>query len=229
MVYMMSYGMSIDNERHNALHPQVTTLCTTKKIENAIIVEGGTVTRVGFALDMDDMVDNGLERHDTVALLYHPMESKRYKLAVEVSNALYGMNFIDNVITFGTSEGYNYHKKPAGLVRHYSNANRNEVAAVFNTSKIFINPSNSEGLNLTPIEATLCGCPSVICDGAIDEIFIDGETCFIADSEFTSLCDNARELYAEIGTYRPIFRDNMREIVNQYTWDKLIKNFKEVL
>lgn len=229
MVYMMSWGMSLTNERHNALHPDVTALCTTKKIEDAIVAEGGKVYRVGFALDMNDMVDLGNERHDTLALYYHPMESKRYKLGVEVSNALYGMKFIDNVLTFGTSEGYSYHKKPAGLVKHYQNASRTDVLNVFNASKMFIMPSVSEGLNLTPIEATLCGCPSIIVDGAIDEIFIDGETCFIADSEFTSLCDNARELYAEIGTYRPIFKDNMREIVNQYTWDKLIKNFKDVL
>ena len=230
MVYMMSWGMEINRERHNAFHPDVTALCTTKKIEDAIVAEGGKVHRIGFALDMADMVDLGNERHDTLALYYHPSELKRYKLAVDVSNALYGMKFIDNVLTFGTAEGYTYHKKPAGLVKHYQNATRTDVLNVFNASKMFIMPSVSEGLNLTPIEATLCGCPSIIVDGEIGEIFIDGVTCFVAKKDdYFEIENDAIEMLSNIDVYRVQFADNLREIIEDYTWDNLIKKFKEVL
>lgn len=230
MVYMMSWGMSYANERHNALHPEVTTLCTTKKIEDAIVAEGGKVHRIGFALDMADMEDFGETRSDTLALYYHPMESKRYKLAVDISNGLYGQNFIDNVVSFGTKEGYQNFKKPAGLVKHYPNANRGIITGLFNASKLFVNPSVSEGLNLTPIEATLCGCPSVIVDGAIGELFIDGVTCFVAKKDdYFEILNDAIEMLSDIDIYRVQFADNLREIVAEYTWENLIKKFKEVL
>lgn len=230
MVYMLSYGMSLFNEKHNALCPYVTTLCSTKKIEDAILADGGTVHRIGFALDMNDMQDFGEERRDTLALYYHPMESKRYRLSVDISNALYGQQMIDTVLTFGTKEGYTAFKKPAGLVKHYPNASRVDVQGIFNASRLFINPSVSEGLNLTPIEATLCGCPSVVCDGAIGEIFLDGENCFVSPKEdYFEILNDAIEMLSDIEIYRTKFANNMREIVSGYTWDKLIKNFKEVL
>ena len=113
--------------------------------------------------------------------------------------------------------------------KHYRNANRKEVKNIFNQSKVFIMPSISEGLNLTPIEA-LCGCPAVICDGAIGELFIDGETCFVAkhDDNFDVL-NNTIELISNIDECRPLFRDNMRKLINNYTWDKLITNFNKLL
>ena len=229
-VYMLSYGMSYANERHNALHPKVTTLCSTKKIEQAIIKDGGLVTRIGFALDMDDMFDEGKERFDNSALYYHPMASKRYPLAVEISNALYGQKLIDNVYTFGTHDGYESHKKPAGLIKHYFNANREQIRHLFNQSRVFISTSNSEGLNLTPVEATLCGCPAVICDGAIGELFIDGHTCYIAkEGDYFDVLNCAIELLSDFDLYRELFRDNMRKIVKQYTWDNLLNNFKKVI
>lgn len=230
MVYMLSYGMSIANERHNALHPGVTTLCSTKKIEQAIVNDGGEVHRIGFALDLTDMDDYGESRQDAAALYYHPMESKRYKLAVDVSNGLYGQNMIDKVYSFGTKEGYSGYKKPAGLVKHIQNANRAEVAGLFNLTKIFISTSVSEGLNLTPVEATLCGCPSVVCDGAIGELFIDGETCFVSTKDdYFEILNDSIELLSDADIYRCQFADNLREIIEDYTWDKLIKKFKEVL
>lgn len=230
MVYMMSYGMSITNERRNVHHPKVTALCTTKKIESAIVHGGGKVHRIGFALDMEDMVDLGNERRDTISLYYHHMQSKRYEFATSISDHLYRLNFVESVITFGSSENYNSFRKPAGLQKHYMNAKRSDVLEVFNSSNIFVNPSVSEGLSLTPIESTLCGCPAVICDGAIGEIFIDKQTCFVAkQDDFFDITNQAIELLCYYETYRKEFAANMRDIVSQYTWDKLIKKFKEVI
>ena len=176
------------------------------------------------------MDDYATDRSDAVALYYHPMDSKRYKLAVEVSNGLYGQNLIDKVYSFGTKEGYSGYKKPAGFVKHFFNANRAEVAGVFNSSKIFINTSVSEGLNLTPIEATLCGCPSIVCDGAINELFIDGVTCFVSTKDdYFEILNDSIELLSDYDIYRVQFADNLREIIEDYTWDNLIAKFNELL
>jgi glycosyltransferase involved in cell wall biosynthesis len=232
-IYFLSYGMAYDREKANAAlisHPKVTTMCSTKKIEKAIKNDGYGVTRVGFALDMDDMYDKGEERENAMAIYYHPMKSKRYSMAVEVADSLFGSNFVDGVYSFGTSEGYDKAKKPIGLVKNYPNACRTDVLNVFNASKLFIMPSVSEGLNLTPIEATLCGCPSIISDGEIGEIFIDGVTCFVAKhDDYFEIMNDAIEMLSDIDVYRVQFADNMREITNKYTWDKLISNFNKLL
>jgi len=60
---------------------------------------------------------------------------------------------------------------------------KDEIRRIFSRSSAFIMPSISEGLNRTPIEATLCGCPSVICDGAIDDVFFNNKTCLIAEKD----------------------------------------------
>lgn len=230
MVYMLSYGMNYHVERHNALNHRLTTLCSTKKIEDAITKDGGEVHRIGFALDMEDMQDDGTERKDLLAIYYHPHENKRYRLAIDVAIRLHGMNFINNIISFGSADGWRNNNPFPVMNKHYRNANRKEVKNIFNQSKVFIMPSISEGLNLTPIEATLCGCPAVICDGAIGELFIDGETCFVAnpDDNFDIL-NNSIELISNVDECRPLFRDNMRKLINNYTWDKLITNFNKLL
>ncbi len=230
-IYMLSYGMSPQIERYNALNKNVKTLCSTKKIEAAIINDGGTVNRVGFALDMQDMWDDMSIKGFNAAIYYHPMESKNYPMAVEVVNALYGMRHINGVYSFGTEEKYFSARKPINLIEHYPNANREEIRSLFNRSKIFINPSVSEGLNLTPVEATLCGCPSIICDGAVDELFINGHTCFVAEKgDFNDIINNAvKVLSSDYAMYREVFRDNMKEIIKEYTWSNLITNFKNAL
>jgi len=229
MIYMLSYGMAIDRERKNIHTKGIDVLCSTKKIEDAIHDENIDVNRIGFALDMDDMYDEGKERTDDLAIYYHPMPSKNYKLAVDISDALFGSNYITGVHSFGTNEGYKSFDRPIALLSHTPNADRMQVRDIFNKCKLFINPSSSEGLNLTPIEATLCGCPSVIVDGAKDEIFIDGLTCFMSNNNFFELYNDSIELLAYIDSYKDIFRDNMRRIVKDYTWDRLIGNINKLL
>jgi hypothetical protein len=48
LVYMLSYGMSIERERKNALNKEIIVMCSTKKIEKEILKDGGIVHRVGF-------------------------------------------------------------------------------------------------------------------------------------------------------------------------------------
>lgn len=230
LVYMLSWGMSPDNERYNAMHKEVTALCSTKKIEDAIHKEGGTVKRIGFALQMEQMYDMCLERKDMLALYYHPAPAKQYDVAIKVSDNLFGNSYIDHVISFGSLENYNQHKKPAGLVGHYKNATKQEIRDIFNVAKFFVMPSKSEGLNLTPVESTLCGCPAVIVDGAIGELFIDGETCIIAKSgSYYDVLESTYKLINNIDEYKEKFRDNLNEIAKEYTMDKLVANVKDVL
>jgi len=231
LIYMLSYGMAIERERKNVHTPGVTVMCSTKKLEKVISAEGVKVNRVGFALDMTEMyVDNKIERKNYVAIMYHANSDKRYDLAVAVANDLYLRKKIDGVITFGGTVGYEHAQKPLGLVKHYSLANRDEIREIFNTCKCYIMPSVSEGLNLSPIESTLCGCPAVICDGAIDELFFDGKTCFVAIPEsVTSILSKTETILSNFDKYSTKFRKELKPIVDSYNWETVVKNIMNLL
>lgn len=229
MLNMLSYGMSIDNERRNVFTEGVTVMCSTKKIEDAIIADDGKVHRIGFALDMDDMYDYGEKRDNLLAIYYHPMPSKRYDLSVKIANELLEEGVIDDVISFGVADGYDKHKHPNKVI-HYTNASREQVRDIFNKCKCFLMPSISEGLNLTPIEATLCGCQSVICDGAINEIFNATYNCHIVEKDNKDILYwFTKNSFDELYNIRDLFMNNMRETVNQFTWDKVVNNIKKLI
>jgi glycosyltransferase involved in cell wall biosynthesis len=208
---MLSYGMAIEREHKNIMNPNVTVLCSTKKLEKVISMQGVTVTRIGFALDMEEMKCDDLVRYRAIAILYNEMESKRSQMAIGVGERLVKEGYIDGIMII-------------------QNADRQGIREIFNSCKCFLMPSVSEGLNLTPIEATLCGCPSVICDGAIGEIFFNEQNCFVTPKDNTSLMiGKVKEVIDNYDKYAEPFRANMAEIVKEHTWDKLITNLTAVL
>lgn len=230
MINMLSYGMSINAERYNSHHPKVEVLCSTEKIKMAILNDGHKeVHKIGFGLEMDDMFNYDEQRKDILALYYHPMPSKMYQLAMDIATGLYGNGLIDGAISFGTKESYSTFKKMPFLENHTFNADRTQIRNIFNKAKIFLNPSISEGLNLTPIEATLCGCPSIICDGA-SEVLVDNFTCLMVDDgDYFDILNTAIELMSNYDDYQYLFENNMRRIVKEYTWDKVVDNFQNIV
>lgn len=231
MLYMLSYGMAIDRERKNVLTPNVTVMCSTKKLEKEISKESVKVHRVGFALDFADMYDDPVvTRHNYLAIMYHPSKEKRYSTAVIVANEMYRLGLIDGVVSFGTDVNYSNSVKPNGLVKHVSNANRDQVREIFNSCKCFLMPSITEGLNLTPIESTLCGCPAVICDGAVDELFFHKQTCFIAEKDnIADLVSLTSMALTDFDKYSSKFKEEMLSVVSTYTWDKVVKNIIDLI
>lgn len=229
-VFMQSYGMSIANEKRNALNKRILTLCTTKKIEYLIKADGGIVHNVGMGLDIKGFTNRNEERKNYLAIMYHNMYSKRYETAVRVANMLYKDKVIDGVISFGMEEGYHNYYHPKGLVKHYPNATREEVASIFNQCKAFLMPSTSEGFNITPIEATLCGCPAVICDGAIGEIYIDEFNCFVVPKEnIVSMYEHILDIVINFALYSESFNDNMNKMIEGYTWANVANKIKMFL
>jgi glycosyltransferase involved in cell wall biosynthesis len=164
--------------------------------------------------------------------MYHDMPSKKYDVAVQVADILFDKGIIEGVISFGGSENYNKHKHPKGLKAYYGNATKSGVAEVFNQCKAYLMPSVSEGLNLTPIESTLCGCPAVICDGAIDEIFIHSRNCYtVRDNNLQEMAVKLETIITHgeelrINTY---FNVRMREQIKGYTWSNVANKIKEIL
>lgn len=229
-VFMQSYGMSPLNEYKNATNQFVTCFCTTQKIEQAIIADGGNPHRIGFGLDMDGFVDYGNLRKNYLAIMYHNMPSKKYDISVRVADLLFSKGIIEGVVSFGMSEGYNNHKHPKGLVKHYSNATKTQVAEVFNQCKAYLMPSVSEGLNLTPIESTLCGCPSTIVDGAIGEIFMNQLNCIVVKpNDYDRMFTKISEFIEDYEDYSEVYESTMREVIKGYAWSNVANKLKELL
>jgi glycosyltransferase involved in cell wall biosynthesis len=230
LIYMLSYGMSIDVERRNVKNEKVTVMCSTRKIENAIRAEGVKVHRIGFALDMEDMINEGLPRKEYLAVMYNPMVSKQYNEAVKMADYLFKEGIIDGVLSFGTSREYARYKHPKGLVQFFPDADRTTIKDIFNKCKCYLMPSVSEGLNLSPIESTLCGCPAVICDGAIGEIYFDRKNCQIAkSSDKTEMMNQVWDIIVNFEIYSSEYENYMRELVAKYTWDKVITRLNKLL
>ena len=228
--YFQSYGMSYANEHSNANHTAIINLCSTKKIEYAIKNDGLYVDNIGFGLDMQEFVDYGNERKNYLAIMYHDMPSKKYDIAVRVADLLYSKGIIDGVISFGMLDNYKKHQHPKGLVAHYGNATKAGVADVFNQCKAYLMPSVSEGLNLTPIESTLCGCPAVICDGAINEIFVDNINCIVVKkNDIFEMANELRLLIENYNSESINMKFNMQETIKGFTWSNVANKIKEVL
>jgi glycosyltransferase involved in cell wall biosynthesis len=229
-IFMQSYGMSIEQERKNALNKKALVLCTTKKIEDAIKADGGNVYRIGHGFDLHHFYDKGLDRKNYLAIMYHHMETKQYDVAVMVADVLYDDGVIDGVITFGMSDGYNEHKHPKGLVKHYSHADKDGVSEVFNQCKAYLMPSISEGLNLTPIEATLCGCPSVLCSGAIGELFLDEINCLVVPNSVDEMYMAVKSIMEDLEKSE-FFMYNMESVIygGKSSWSDVADNLRKLL
>lgn len=225
-ILMLSYGMNPPVEKRNVLFPNINVLCSSKKIEKAILVDGGKVNRIGIGLDMSDMYLTNIPRKRYMAILYHDMITKRYPLAVEIADHLLRFKLIDGVITFGRANDYNKAVKPKGLIKHYTNANKDTIREIFNTCSLFLMPSSTEGINLTPIESTLCGCPTVLYDGAIDEVFFNERNCLVAKNKkvmIESCIDILQNDYSEK------FRVDMLDTIKDMTWERVINNLKKAI
>mgnify|MGYP003825360623 CR=1 FL=1 len=229
-ILMLSYGMNLPVEKSNIHNSKLKVLCSTKKLEKAIKDEGVEVFRLGIGLDMSEMYQNNIERKNYLAILYNNMGVKKYQTAVKVADILYQNKIIDGVISFGRSDGYNKYQHPKGLIKHYSRASRDEVREIFNTCKCFLMPSVSEGLNLTPIESALCGCPAVLCDGAIGEIFFDKINCLVAAKEdISDMVNKCKHLISNFEIASPLFQKDMNETIKNMTWNKVFDNLKKIL
>ena len=229
-ILMLSYGMNLPVERRNVLNKKLTVLCSSKKIEKEILKEGVIVHRIGIALDMSEFYLEQRERKNYLAILYNDMETKKYGTAVKIASILYRSKIIDGVISFGKKNGYESFKKPEGLVKHYSDATPVQIREIFNTCKCYLIPSVTEGINLTPIESTMCGCPAIICDGAIDEIFFHEKNCFIVPKEDVKvMVEYCTEVIENYDKYAEPFRKEMIEVTKEMTWGKVMKNLIDIL
>lgn len=229
-ILMLSFGMALERERFNIFNKKMSILSPTKRTQELIEKEKVFCQHIGFGTDYYNFFPEiGVEKEKIAVLLYHSEKNKMYDFAVQIVNKLCDEKLIDGVITFGTQTDYFKHKHPKKLIRHCFNAKRAEIREFFSRASIFIMPSITEGLNLTPLEATLCGCPSILCDGAIGDIFFNDFTCQIAEkNNFEDFYKKSKKILLDknLGEY---YRNNMLKEIKNFTWEKTIENILRVM
>ncbi len=118
-----------------------------------------------------------------------------------------------------------------------------EIVRLFNRAKLFVLPSRSEGLGLTPLEAMSSGCPALLSNIKVFQGYIkDGENGFLFemfDENGMELSENeivqnlAAKLEAishmEDKQVAKIALEGVKLVRESYAWGKVVQNYEKIL
>ncbi len=234
-ILMLSYGMAINRERKNVMSHGVTVMTSTFRTQELIMVDrserlfksdGSIIHHVGFGFNPEPFypVPTPKPTECYAALYRHPSKDKKYDLARSIALQLCTEGLIDGYITFGPTVVERDGLEP-GCIGHVHNATTDELRELFNACSVFIMPSITEGLNRTPAEATLCGCPSVLCDGAKGELYFPGVNCkWVLKDSYAATLNAARDILSN--RYEEEWAEDMLHRVKPYTFTSVAEKIK---
>ena len=101
--------------------------------------------------------------------------------------------------------------------------------------KIFVLPSEREGFSMSTLEAMSCGAVPVVAEPEYSEVFgvsdfvIDGETgLYYPFGSITNLVECIKVLMSDEEKFN-VMVDNGKKLIKNYSWDKIINQYKELL
>ena len=106
-----------------------------------------------------------------------------------------------------------------------------EIPAIIKSTDIFVNPSYSEGLPTSVMEACAGGCAIVATDvGGTNEIITDGVNGFLYEPKNEVDLENKIKYLIENPDIRKEFGEKAKlNIVKEYSWDKIIIKWKNLI
>jgi glycosyltransferase involved in cell wall biosynthesis len=125
-------------------------------------------------------------------------------------------------------------KKPSrefpDWVEFYCNASQEKIVELYNSCAIFVGPSLIEGWGLPPCEAMSCGCAVAVTEiGGHNEFAIHEKTALLSPPKNPeALAENILKLCSDFELSYKIAAQGY-EYVHQFTWDKSVKRFNEIL
>ena len=114
---------------------------------------------------------------------------------------------------------------------YVGNLAHDEIMALYNQSDIFINPSYSEGLPTSILEAGLMKCAIIATPvGGTVEIIDDGINGRLCDSTIDSIIEKMKSLINNKELIKKVSRNIHNSILEKFTWEstakKIIDNVK---
>ena len=229
--WMLSWGMAPKEEWEVARNVGVVMTSTLRTRRMIAEDMGIPSVPVGFVFDpiTADYLHPQGTKQSCIALNYHPRKEKKYRTAAEVADRLCDEGLATQVVSFGVSRRYEDAYKPKMLTKHVPDADIGWIRAMFQQSSLFLMPSVTEGLNRTTAEATLCGCPAVLCDGAVGELYHHGGNCLIVPKyDQEALYEAGRAiLCGDVDTSN--WERDMRSCVEGRTADKVAANIEKTM
>ncbi len=115
-------------------------------------------------------------------------------------------------------------------VEFHLNPTNDELRKIYNSCDIFVFPSHCEGFGLPPMEAMACKIPVITTNvGAVPDITISRKTALISQSgDIEDLSRNVMELI-EDEQKRNIISDAGYQYIQEFTWDKAVDQFENIL
>jgi glycosyltransferase involved in cell wall biosynthesis len=163
----------------------------------------------------------------SICLLYHNLEWKGSEFAVKALRKIKD-RFPEVIITF-----FSIHNRPKNIdpsFHFYKNPSQKKLKYLYNSSKIFISPSLTEGWGLTPCEAMLCGCAVIATN--IDghrEFLIDGVNgLFCKPSDPDSIVEKVEYLFNNPDVAERLSK-NARESLKKFDWNSRTTLFEQAL
>lgn len=101
------------------------------------------------------------------------------------------------------------------------------IPGILKTTDIFVNPSYSEGLPTSVLEACAAGCAVVATDvGGTDEIILDGSTGFLVKPGDQRGLTNKINFLLENESVRDTFRKNAKAyVMDNSSWDQIMEQW----
>lgn len=102
--------------------------------------------------------------------------------------------------------------------------------SLYNSVDIFINPSYSEGLPTTVLEAGLMKCAVVATDvGGTSEIIEDGRDGLLCKPEVLDITDKLETVIKD-KSFREIIAENLhKRVCEQFSWEKTSEKILEII
>lgn len=191
--------------------------------------EGHRTTRIPNGIDLADFQLRTpiTKRELRIGMLAHPNEAKGTRDGVQALEIIRRTYSHVQVVFFGTEARLNF---IPDWIRYKRQPAKDKLVDLYNSCRIFLNPSWTEGWGLTSAEAMACGCALVSADnGGVNDFCVNGETGVIVPIK-------SPELLAE-GILKLLANDELRvklalaghRNIQQFTWERAATSLFEAL
>jgi glycosyltransferase involved in cell wall biosynthesis len=191
---------------------------------------GNEAVYIPYGLDFesfDQDCDMSVRNPSRIAMLFHNADLKG---SIDGINA---MKIAKELVPDLTAELFGLPDRPADLpewIHYHQNPPQTELRRLYNRAAVFVSPSLIEGRALPPAEAMMCGTAVAATDiGGHRDFCVDGLTALLAPPKNPAELAERIVRLVQDSALRTRIAKQGHEYVKQFTWEKTLNAFEEIL